>query len=148
MIICIDSEANFLANIEYRMHVMSLIRLWRALLRCTFFRSPVHRSINWSPKNPMVVESRLTQVRIFRTLFDLLFTHNEGNTKICGTRLLFKQRVIIQDWKYGQFINSLSGYSLSHCSTVPSCVRTTLQVCHMLRRVAAAMLFLVHLRYL
>lgn len=36
----------------------------------------------------------------------------------------------------------------SHCSTVPSCARATLQVCHMLRRVAAAMLFLVHLGYL
>lgn len=81
-------------------------------MRCTFFNTPLHRSINWSPSKPMLVESILTQVRIFRILLDVLFTHNEGNTKNCGTRLLFKQRVIIQYWKYGQFINSLSGYSL------------------------------------
>lgn len=140
MSIYIDSEANFLENIEcmWWVWLSNEVHSWGSL----------HRSINWSPSKPMLVESILTQVRLFRILLDLLFTHNEGNTKNCGTRLLFKQRVIIQDWKYGQFINSLSGYSLSHCSTVPSCARATLQVCHMLRRVAAAMLFLVHLGYL
>lgn len=118
MIIYIDSEANFLENIEYRMHVMSVIRLWRAFLRCTFFNTPLHRSINWNPRKPMVVESILTQVRIFRIVLDLLFTHNERNTKNCGTRHLFKQRVIIDDCKYGQFINSLSGYSLSRVQSL------------------------------
>lgn len=105
---------------------MSVIRLWRAFLRCTFFRTPVHRSKNWSLRKPMMVESRLTQVRIFRSLFDLLFTHNGGNTKNCGIRLIFKQRVIIQDWKYGQFINSLSGYSLCRIQSLLYCaiVRT------------------------
>lgn len=80
---------------------------------------------NWSPSKPMVVESRLTKVRVFRILFDLLFTHNEGNAKNCGTRLLFKQRVMIHDWKYGQFINSLSvvksGYSLCRIQSLLYC---------------------------
>lgn len=115
--------------------------------------------ISWSPRNSMLVEPRLTQERILNH---------------CGTRLQFnwfRWRFVIQDWKYCQFINSLyvvksrpakSGYSLSshqqsslslsfsHPVIALLChrARATLQVCHMLRRVAAAMLFLVHLGYL